>query len=180
MVGSAWKERVFVLGDSRTGTSSFHALFLRAGLKSIHYYEEEAEMLPHEAGNRSENTRRLLRYIGDSGIQCFSDYPTRLYYKELHAAFPESLFILTKRVNVKVWCESMLNYFDHITDIDELAFHYLRINADISRFFGASGNFYEVAIDAPGFAGVFCRIRRHLLIDGDAQFPHVNRWQDKE
>ena len=71
-------EKIFVIGSNKTGTTSFHNLFLKQGLKSQH---------------------DLIWKLND--YQCFSDgiYDSSAnnIYKNCHATFPNSLFILNTR-----------------------------------------------------------------------------------
>jgi hypothetical protein len=71
-------EKIFVIGSNKTGTTSFHNLFLRYGLKSQH---------------------GLTWELND--YQCFSDgvynSSTNNIYKNCYATFPNSLFILNTR-----------------------------------------------------------------------------------
>ena len=83
-------EKIFVIGSNKTGTTSFHNLFLKQGLKSQH---------------------DLIWKLND--YQCFSDgiYDSSAnnIYKNCHATFPNSLFILNTRP-LSDWLYSRANH----------------------------------------------------------------------
>lgn len=142
--------RVFVLGDSRTGTSALSAFFQKVGYSSISLYESEANMLPHTDNNYKENASRIVNFVNNSEYNAFSDYPTRLYFQKLYNEYPDALFILSVRKDLKTWQKSMTNYFGILNieiDIDCLSNAYVSLNDDIRIFFQNSKNFIELCID---------------------------------
>lgn len=144
--------KIFILGDSRTGTLSLSNFFAASGITSIHHYEAEANQLPHVQENRKENFRKIKDFINGSSYVAFSDYPTRLYYEELAAEFPDAFFILTVRRDLETWKRSMLSFFSRFfipLDIDEKATVYTELNELIRKFFASRGelNFLELCID---------------------------------
>ena len=142
---------VFVLGDSRTGTSSLHTYFVRNGLKSLHYFVEEADLtLPlHE--NPDQNERNFIEFVRRSGADCFTDYPTRFYYKMLLKEYPRASFILSVRENTERWLRSMQSFygkFKQVLDLDELQRNYETLNDEIRNLFISSGSrFLQLCID---------------------------------
>ncbi|WP_137222103.1 sulfotransferase [Shewanella sp. MEBiC00475] len=143
--------KVFVLGDSRTGTSSLNAYLMALGINSKHYYVKESEQTSPDHENRTSNLTKLLNYIDSSEYNGFTDYPTRLYYKELYESYPDSFFILTVRENTERWLNSMLGYFPKFgmeLNKKQIIHNYEKINNDISVFFGNnSAKFLVVNID---------------------------------
>jgi len=145
-------KKIFVLGDSRTGTLSLSNYFNAIGLPTIHYFEKEAEQLPHTEENRFENFRRIKKFIEESGAVGFSDYPTRLYYRELVAEYPDAFYIHTVRKDLKTWKKSMLGFFSkfHISiNIDNLSAVHTEFNKSIFDYFSGSPElkFLEICID---------------------------------
>ena len=129
------RQLVFVLGDSRTGTSSVHNFLIRAGYNAIHYYNAECGIIFPEHLNYEENWILLKKFIDNSGFNAFSDYPTRLFYKDLLINYPQAKFVVTRRATLDIWKNSMINYFEKFAihfDIDEVAHNYLTINEKIS------------------------------------------------
>lgn len=95
-------DKVFVIGLSKTGTTSLHAALERLGYRSIH------------------NPEAMLRVDGEAlavvtdfarSYDALSDLPIAAFYRELDAAFPGSRFILTTR-DEDSWVASCRNHFD--------------------------------------------------------------------
>jgi hypothetical protein len=177
-------DRVFILGDSRTGTLSINNFLTALGFKSKHYFEIESKQDSHTPENRISNFNNILTYIYESGVQCFSDYPTRLYYKELADVFPEAYFILTYRCDVEVWQKSMINFFGKFKkdiDIEELTMHYLENNQIIEDYFLINPNikFLKICIDDGSEINSklikdFLKISSSLVMPKDHQSINVN------
>lgn len=88
--------KLFVLGLSRTGTTSLHAALVLMGHGSIHY--------PAKAARRwlAGNFRSDMLIDFDACM----DLPTPIYYPQLDKMYPNSKFILLER-NVDDWLESL-------------------------------------------------------------------------
>lgn len=142
---------IFVLGDSRTGTTSLHKYFRDAGLRSIHYYNKESGMELPIPAHIEKNTPRLLEFIRTSGFEAFSDYPTRLFWRQLYDAFPSASFILSVRQSTDIWERSMLSYFPArgvAIDITSLRGAYERVNSRVMALFdGGDRRFLRLCID---------------------------------
>ena len=104
-------KKIFVLGDSRTGTSSLGSYLAALGFRSKHYFVKESKQSSPDHENRKNNWQNLYEYIDGSGYSAFSDYPTRLYYKEIYNCFSDAYFILTVRSSTDRWLKSMVSYF---------------------------------------------------------------------
>lgn len=144
--------KIFVLGDSRTGTLTLSNFFDTVGFRSIHYYEKEADQLPHTPENHEENFRRIQKFIAANTFVAFSDYPTRLYYADFAREYPDSFFILTTRRNIDIWKKSMFDFFSKFLielDMDDQVNVHTQLNADIREFFAQHGDlsFIEICID---------------------------------
>ena len=103
-------KRIFVFGDSRTGTMSLHKYFLALGIKSIHYFEKIIDVKDNRL-SYFEKWKKVKEFISSSGFMAFSDYPTRIFYKEIYESFPSSYFILTHRKSVETWKNSIGKVF---------------------------------------------------------------------
>jgi hypothetical protein len=84
---------VFLLGDSRTGTTSIHRLFCELGFNSVHFYLKESDQIENSILNHDLNWQRLKSFICSSGFNAFADYPTRSFYRELVHWQPNARFI---------------------------------------------------------------------------------------
>jgi hypothetical protein len=87
----AWN-KVFCIGLSKTGTYSLDAAFALLGLRAVHYPSAE-EMLAGRFGVLAD-------------FDAASDITVSLFYRELDAAYPGSLFVLTTR-DLEPWLESI-------------------------------------------------------------------------
>jgi hypothetical protein len=123
---------VFNLGDSRTGTTSVHEYLLRGGLKSIHYFVRDAGVAEPIHKFRAANWEKLRNFIVTSGYEAFSDYPIRLFHRELAEHFPDAYFVLTVRESLATWRESMRILQPQARlDFDLLQAYYLCYNEEI-------------------------------------------------
>lgn len=142
---------IFVLGDSRTGTLSLSNYFLRHGIPSIHYFVDQSGAEHPLDELREEKVIKCLDFIKNSAYRCFSDYPTRSFYKEIAQAFPNAFYILSVRKDTATWQRSMINYFSKFSmklDIEKLSLDYENGNADIRSFFSNDTySFIEICID---------------------------------
>lgn len=145
-------DKIFVLGDSRTGTTSLHRFFLDLGYDSIHYYPKEANLVDPIHDDWRGNWKRLKLFYLNTSHNAFSDFPTRFFYKEIFKLFPEAFYILTLRESVAKWRQSMRNYFTkqgQDIDLDHLTWVHNYLNAGIRKLFAAhqEARFLELIID---------------------------------
>lgn len=145
-------EKVFVIGDSRTGTTSLHRFFLDLGLKSIHYYLDQAKLVPPIHTDYQGNWQRLKKFYLQTSYEAFSDFPTRFYYREIFELFPKARFILSRRESVEKWQQSMRNFFikrGKQIDLDHLTRVHVDFNESIRELFAAhpEAHFLELVID---------------------------------
>jgi len=135
--------RIFVVGDARTGTTSVHQWFLSANIRSIHYYVKEAEQLEPLHKYRRQNWESLKKFIDSSPYQAFSDYPTRIFFRELMESYPDAKFILTRRRDTATWLRSMNSYFSGVRlDLTLLEYYYGCLNEEIRSY----AEFFNVAL----------------------------------
>ncbi|MGR3710346.1 MAG: sulfotransferase [Alterinioella nitratireducens] len=143
--------KVFVLGDSRTGTTTLHKFLRRAGYNSLHYFFKESGVPQPAHVNFEANAQTLKTFIDTTDYNAFSDYPLRSFYKMLFAEYPDQYFILTTRKSVETWQKSMLAFFgkfDIDINIEALTGFYLTINQEIRDLAAETGaRFCEICID---------------------------------
>lgn len=142
VIGRSMPGKVFVLGDSRTGTMTVHKFLKQAGFNSIHYFFEESGVSNPAHADLEKNWEKLHKFIDEGGYDAFSDYPLRTFYRELFLAYPNELYILTTRRDVETWRRSMEAFFSKFKielDLDALTNSYLQINEDILRIAAQAG-----------------------------------------
>lgn len=142
--------RIFVLGDSRTGTTALHNFFARNHVLSKHYFMADAEQTDPIHVDDVGNRQRFLEFLQVTDVEAFSDYPTRYFFRELHEYQPEASFILTLRSSTEVWrtsMESFLGKFGIKADFDALCEGYERINQEIEALYSKDRKFLKITID---------------------------------
>lgn len=105
---NAPKDKVFIIGFHKTGTSSMGKALQILGYRVCGSIKEGLDLNSDHLNNKNqlkENTYGLLdRY------NAFQDTPWFLLYKELYNAYPNSKFILTIRDEDK-WIKSVQKHF---------------------------------------------------------------------
>lgn len=117
-------KKVFCLGLSRSGTTSFHNYAKKFGLKSLHfprefYTQQEKIGLHPKKDNlhlsiigrillriqiKMDHKKDILKRLND--FDAFSDLPINLIYKSLFEIYPDAWFILIER-DIDKWLKSM-------------------------------------------------------------------------
>jgi Sulfotransferase domain len=145
------KKKIFVLGDSRTGTTTLHKFIKAAGLKSVHYFFKESGVTEPAHVDYEGNWKRLKTYIDTSGYDCFTDYPTRTFYKDLIREYPDAYFILSVRKDIETWRRSMKGFFEKFNlslDLDNLTNAHITINDECEQLCADLGvKFCNISID---------------------------------
>ena len=145
------KDKVFVLGDSRTGTTTIHKFLKLVGYNSIHYFFNESGITDPVHTDFLNNWNRLTKFVETSEYNAFSDYPLRCFYKELFQKYPDAVFILSVRKDLKTWRRSMENFFSKFNielNFESLSGSYERINEEIRQLArDNNARFCEVCID---------------------------------
>jgi hypothetical protein len=143
--------KVFILGDSRTGTTTLHKFLKLAGYASIHYFFKESGVSEPAHADFDANWVKLKSFIESGEYEAFSDYPLRTFYRQLFESFPDAFYILTVRKDVNTWRRSMEGFFSkfNITlNIDSLTNIYNTINDNIREIAISQGaKFCEICID---------------------------------
>ncbi len=174
------QEKVFILGDSRTGTSTLGIYLKALGFNSIHYYVKESKQKQPDHLHHKHNWENLKKFIDNSEYSAFSDYPTRLFYKELHTHY-NAKFILTTRKDIEAWKNSMEKYFSKFNidlNMDILEKAYLNINQDIRNFFKNKKNILlEICIDDDSTENSN-KIKKFLGISSNVEMGWENKSSD--
>lgn len=99
------KEKVFVIGFQKTGTTS-----LETALETLGYrvYGGDKNLMKFE---KEDLKNYILKVMSD--WDAAQDMPWPLFYKELHELYPNAKFILTYRESEK-WIKSVVQYFASI------------------------------------------------------------------
>ncbi|MBL4806153.1 MAG: hypothetical protein JKY31_02570 [Rhodobacteraceae bacterium] len=144
-------EKIFVLGDSRTGTTTLHKFLKLTGISSIHYFFKQSGVSDPAHLDFDKNWQKLRAFIDKPTYNAFSDYPLRTFYKEIFAAYPNATYILSTRKDVETWRRSMISFFGKFgidINIDELTKAYRTINQNIRDLADKHKvRFIEICID---------------------------------
>lgn len=142
--------RIFVLGDSRTGTTTLHNFFARNHIPSKHYFMTEAGQTDPIHVDHVGNRLRFFEYLEAADVAAFSDYPTRYFFRELHEGQPDASFILTVRSSTQAWrgsLEAYLGKFGIKADFDALCSGYEMLNQEIEALYSKDRRFLKITID---------------------------------
>ena len=96
------KPKVFGIGLNKTGTSTLGACLSTLGYRHRSYSFRQVKRL------RMQQMDALLANY--SHADSFDDWPTPWLYRQLDAAFPDSLFILTRRQSTENWLASISDH----------------------------------------------------------------------
>ena len=97
------REKVFVIGFQKTGTTS-----LEHALHNLGYRVMGGDHHLMDFEHKSDLKAYLIKNL--KSWDAVQDMPWPLFYKELHALYPDAKFILTIR-NTEKWIKSVINYF---------------------------------------------------------------------
>lgn len=177
------QRKVFVLGDSRTGTMSLHQFLTSAGYKSVHYFVKESGVNEggtkgiDASGNEVDNWTLVHRYIENSGFDAFSDYPTRMYFRQLMATYPDAFFILNTRKDLETWQLSMKSFMEKFKlkiDLPNLSRIHVQLNEQIRQEAARTGvRFCEICIDDPSDDNAHT-LNAFLALEGDVRLGREN------
>jgi Sulfotransferase domain len=96
------QEKIFVIGLSRTGTSSLTAALKLLGYRACHY--------PHDPVTQRELMEGQYNLSVLKDLNALTDIPVAPFYPQLDRIFPGSKFILSTR-ETGSWLASMENHF---------------------------------------------------------------------
>ncbi|GJM37526.1 MAG: hypothetical protein DHS20C19_08930 [Acidimicrobiales bacterium] len=118
--------KVFVIGLSRTGTSSMHRALEACGLRSVHWVNRLTGALPDV----------FDYHLHDA----FSDINVSASFESLYADFPSACFILTQRPR-ESWTRSIAAHYENYAGVTEPA--ELLAPAHEQRFGGRYGEIHR-------------------------------------
>lgn len=153
MDGARMQPKIFCIGLSRTGTTTFNAVMTELGFLARSGPSGLGLRL-HELGRFDDICAIIDRY------DCLCDLPYPLIYEQLAERYPDSLFVLTTRSSDEKWLESLrkLNLRNGPRDGFRIAYgcyevesnetrlldFYREHNARAREFFRGSARFTEV------------------------------------
>lgn len=100
------KEKIFIIGKNKTGTTSLHVLFKKLGFAVGS--QPIGERLIWDIEKKDYYSLKLLC----ESAQVFQDVPFSFpkVYEYLHSEYPNAFFINLERDNEDVWYKSLINY----------------------------------------------------------------------
>jgi len=182
------KQKVFVIGFHKTGTSSLGKALQILGYKVCGSLKEGMDYEDSAIG--------FTEYLFQKGKQllekydAFQDTPWFLLYEELYRAYPNAYFILTVR-NPESWLNSVQSHFG----INEYPYHeriytsldpfksrelylarFTDHNQAIREFFKGNDNFLEFSIESDGWEQLAGHLGLKIPI---TKFPYANKASDR-
>ena len=173
------KQKVFVIGFQKTGTTSLEHALQKLGYR---VYGGDKNLM------KFDNTQELKNYISKTLLSwdVVQDMPWPLFYKELYELYPDAKFILTIRDTDK-WIRSVVNYFASIRiPLHRKIYHvpcaegheeaymslYDKHNHEVQEFFRDKENF---KVMKPGQNFDFSTLCEFLDINEvpEGSFPHA-------
>jgi hypothetical protein len=178
------KNKVFVIGFHKTGTSSLGKALQILGYKVCGRLKEgfdfaESEKAPEEY--ILEKAQPLLeRY------EAFQDTPWFIFYKQLYERYPDAYFILTLRES-DIWLASLQKHFgdkslpyhewiygtlDSINDSQIYLERYNNHNSSVREFFKNNPKFLEFRLGQDGWKELAGLLGQKIP---KSAFPHTNK-----
>ncbi len=96
--------KIVGIGLNKTGTKTLGACFRHWGLKHQSFSDQAFELW------RLKDTVSLMKWVGE--YDSFEDWPWPLVYEHIDQTFPETKFILTRRVDSETWFQSLCKHAD--------------------------------------------------------------------
>lgn len=156
------EEKVFVIGLSKTGTTSMHAALKLLGYHAVHW--------------RNQVSFALLSDEDFAVYDAFTDIPIAARFEELDAKFPNAKFIYTTRP-VSSWVNSIRRHYDKDLGIQDPAG--LKAHGPRSRFSGKAAGMeaslyaaHETWEDAQAF--YHNRVTSHFAQRGASKCLHFS------
>lgn len=186
--------KIILIGLNRCATTSFHRLFQKSGIPSVHWEDDQGRNLAHRMLTNIAMGRRPLDGFG--AVRAFTDIAfvsSRFmldgarFFRELHAAYPNAYFLLNTR-DRDDWIASRANhsgggYLDRCCkangqSADEVKHGWAHMydvhHAEVEAYFDGNPRFLRFDIDC----GDPQRVADWLAPDFDvniAHWGHYNR-----
>ena len=179
------ERKIFVVGLSKTGTTSLHDAFGILGVKSIHYPQCYKLV---EGSIRFNWNWRLEQF------NAFSDIPVVAFLDDIIASYPDSHIIYTSREKSS-WLKSCEKHFESeainpigealrehvygapVFDYELFSRKYDHHAELISNKFNTHPRFLELKLESSEKWGPLCRFLKIPVPNID--YPHSNKYQDK-
>lgn len=192
--------KIFNIGFHKTGTTSLTQFMREHGFKVMHSVSNSMQSLGlglQSDGEEGDGTPVDLNSLIDEGLlsnliqqfDYFSDNPWPLLYRRLDQAYPDSLFILTRR-KVDSWMNSLLKYTsDENTRMRQMIYGYGNPHRHVSRYrkvylahnravedyFNGRNNFISIDLEEDD-AIIAERLAAFLGVESkDPVFPSLNK-----
>lgn len=108
------RQKIFVIGFNKCGTTSLHRFFQRNGIRSAHFRADRGHIGPLFSLNhlkKRDMLSNLMKYAAFSDM-CFHTEDAWIeankYFPDFHAQYPRALFIFNDRP-VENWIRSRVN-----------------------------------------------------------------------
>jgi len=182
------KQKVFVIGFHKTGTSSLGKALQILGYRVCGSLKEGIDY--------EEATIGITEYLLQKGkpllekYDAFQDTPWFLLYEELYRLYPNAYFILTVR-DPDSWLISVQNHFgtndypyhkwiygslDPFKSSELYLAHFNDHNQAVRDFFKGSDNFMEFSIETDGWEKLAGHLGLKIPL---TKFPYVNKASDR-
>ena len=111
--------KIFCIGLGKTGTTTF-----RECCKILDISHKKGPVLRGLKAIKNGNVDLIRRYA--DRYDSFDDFPWAYLYRDLDKWYPGSLFVMTKRISVDVWYDSLCRHYDRTgkTEAKKLAYGY--------------------------------------------------------
>lgn len=170
--------KVFIIGLYKTGTMSFHKMFIDKGFNS---YRVNTRLFKE----KGYDFRALSKHIEHNNL--ISETPIPFLYEQLCTLYPESKFILTLRKDFDTWFKSF-KFFCNSVGYSKVKEHYYNVvnpyNLDKSyykffyvehilkarRFFKSSNRYMEFIVGVDDVEKI-----NDFLGTDFKEFPHTNK-----
>ena len=182
------KEKVFIIGLHKTGTSSIGRAFERLGYRVCGSFKSYKKRYNHTI-NRADLFNELKSEV--KKFDCFQDTPWFIFYKEIFQIYPDSKFILLIR-SEKSWLKSIQNHFGKNTfayhnwiynkknPIEDPSYYqkfYKKHNQDIINYFANNSNFTVLKLEKDFNWPKLCNFL-NVKCPSD-NFPYVNKAKNR-
>lgn len=195
-VAAAPNPKVFVIGLSKTGTTSIGDALERLGFQRIGWEDIRSRFLFRSWLASDLNPMISMTQHYDA----FEDLPWALVYQEMASMYPDAKFILTLRADEKDWLRSIKEHTARRTWIghefvygakraqgneEQYLGAYRSHNNEVRKFFGNGTRLLEWVVDASGVKGdedSWSNLLRFLRVNSSeharkslGSFPWTNR-----
>lgn len=178
------KDKVFCIGLIKTGTTTLATSLRQLGYSHLAYNRNHVDLW-----TKKKDLPSLIKIT--ENYDSFSDWPWSLIYEELDREFPNSKFILTRRVDEITWLESLKRHSMQLTpsknvrkeifghaypflhEQDHLDFYRNHLIKTRAYFSNKLDRFIELCWEDGDGWEELCSFLNHKM--PDIPFPHTNK-----